>query len=153
MGRMQKIFFNLEPGSWHGFQTETLNATLVREGVYKLENSPFFVSDVSFRDWVAASRVEGKLLFDKVIVRSGHSTYRILLKDAEQNQKRWYEYWLKLQSVGCTYEENRSLNLPMLTVDVPAEVDIYSVYRLLQDGEEAGVWEFEEGHCGHPTRE
>jgi hypothetical protein len=46
---------------------------------------------------------------------------------------------------GCSYEEG-----VVLSVDVPPSVDIYAVYDLLEAGEIAGVWAFEEGHCGHP---
>jgi hypothetical protein len=52
-----------------------------------------------------------------------------------------------LQAAGCSFEgvEGR-----LLAVDVPPRANIHHVYHLLQHGEDDGVWEFEEGHCGHP---
>jgi uncharacterized protein DUF4265 len=58
--------------------------------------------------------------------------------------------WERLQALGCTYEQASS---HLLLVDVPPHADIYAVYVLLEEGENAGVWDFEEGHCGHPLRE
>ena len=47
-----------------------------------------------------------------------------------------------------SYEEGDAL-----AVDVPPKADIYEVYSLLEAGEQNGVWEFDEGHCGHPLVE
>ena len=38
----------------------------------------------------------------------------------------------------------------LLAVDIPPNVDIHKAYELLDYGEQAGIWGFEEGHCGHP---
>jgi Domain of unknown function (DUF4265) len=54
-----------------------------------------------------------------------------------------------LEKDGCTFEGARE---KLLAVDVPPRADIYGVYALLQRGEDAGAWEFEEGHCGHPLQ-
>ena len=45
-------------------------------------------------------------------------------------------------------EARWSLDVPV-AVDVPPHADIYAFYEALQEGENAGQWEFEEGHCGH----
>ena len=29
--------------------------------------------------------------------------------------------------------------------------DVFGVYRILQEGNEGGVWTFEEAHCGNPN--
>jgi len=34
---------------------------------------------------------------------------------------------------------------------VPSTTNIYEAYAALQAGEDADVWTFEEGHCGHAT--
>lgn len=36
-----------------------------------------------------------------------------------------------------------------MSVDVPPPADMYAVYKALEEGESAGLWEFEEAHCGH----
>ncbi len=145
---MQKVFINLPPDEWHGFLTESLNATRVGEGKYRLENTPFFARGVSYKDIVSVSENEGRLVLDKVLISSGHSTYRILLKSDPKGSRRWMDYWKPIEKLGCTYEENRELALTMLAIDIPGNVCVHEAYKLLEEGETAGVWEFEEGHCG-----
>lgn len=55
--------------------------------------------------------------------------------------------WSPLEALGCSYEEG-----PVLAVDVPRCADIHAVYELLEAGASRNVWDFEEGHCGHPLR-
>lgn len=49
-----KIVFELEADAWHGSSTESLWATPVGYGSFKLLNSPFYVFNVSFQDFVFA---------------------------------------------------------------------------------------------------
>jgi len=144
--RRVKVTFRLEPGMWHGSATETLWAEPVGPGLCRLENSPFFAFGVSFQDVVLA-RVEADLLvFVQAIERRGHSTYRIIPRAGRNGDVP--ERWAKLREFGCTYEEGPN---GLLAVDVPPETNIFDVYAALQAGENAGVWGFEEGHCGHST--
>ena len=140
-----RVLFQLEPGAWHGSVTERLWAEPVGLRQYRLNNSPFFAFGVSLGDIVFAEEREGQLMFVGVSIRGGHSTYRIRL--TEGKRESFHSYWEGLQLLGCSYEEGQ-----VLAVDVPPGTDIYKVYALLEAGESAEVWEFEEGHCGHPLR-
>lgn len=145
---LTKIFFQLERDQWHGYATESLFAEELADGKFRLENSPFFVKGVSFGDMINAVWSQDRYVFTKVIVHSGNSTYRVLFsKDADLSKLA--DYWKPLEKLGCTFEENNKLSLKMLTIDVPSNADIYTVYRHLEAGVDAGVWDFEEGHCGH----
>ncbi|MEM7137922.1 MAG: DUF4265 domain-containing protein [Myxococcota bacterium] len=138
-----KVVFRLESDAWHGSATETLWGTLLSDGRVRLENSPFFAFGVSFRDIVAVEEANGELVFDRVVIFGGHSTYRII---KTSNEEALFErYWKALRDIGCTYEEGR-----VLAVDLPPDTDVYAAYDALQAGEDAGAWGFEEGHCGHP---
>jgi Domain of unknown function (DUF4265) len=142
-----KITFPLELGAWHGFATERMWAQKVSDNRYRLRNSPYFARGVSFEDVVFAELdPQEELIFTGVSLRSGHSTYRIVLK-FELDSLQFREHWAPLEKDGCTFEGARE---KLLAVDVPPRADIYGVYALLQRGENAGAWEFEEGHCGHP---
>jgi hypothetical protein len=143
---MVKIIFNLEPDAWHGNVTESLWAERVGTGRYRLKNTPFYAHGVSFEDIIFAEERDGELVFSRISTSAGHSTYRIM--PTSPDRKGFEQYWNKIEELGCTYEEG-----PVLAIDVPPETDIYKVYRLLEEGEKAGVWHFEEGHCGHPLRD
>ncbi len=77
-------------------------------------------------------------IVNSVVEPSGHSTYRII-SGVEVFTRRWPI----LSRCGCTYERADDR---LVAIDVPAH--IVSVYRALEDGERAGEWDFEEGHCG-----
>jgi hypothetical protein len=145
---MVRVLFHLasEPQSWHGSVTERLWATPLKDGTYRLENTPFFVFGVSFEDIICAENRSDNLEFVKVAARGGHSTYRIL------PAKNWAQLfvlkWQELASLGCTYEEGSA---SLLAADVPPTADINVVYRILEEGERSEIWSFEEGHCGHQT--
>jgi hypothetical protein len=144
---MEKVLFNLEPGVLHGSATETLWAEKVGHDAYQLQNTPFYAKGISLDDTIIARFQDGIPVFDKVLSAGGHSTYRIIVSKA-----RWDDfqgYWNPIRLCGCSFEEGQNR---LLAMDVPAEADIHTVYKLLEDGESNGVWTFEEGHCGHATR-
>ena len=146
--RLERIVFRLDPGSWHGNATERLWAEPLGNDRFRIRNTPFYVFGVSNDDVVLAADVERQTVFSRVVLRSGHSTYRLRLEAHDLSASSFVQGWTPLQELGCSYEEG-----PVLAVDVPPAADIYAVYELLQAGEDAGVWEFEEGHCGHPLAE
>ena len=54
-------------------------------GGYRLNNIPFFVKNLALDDVVAARKGDrGELVFDRVLSRSGHSTFRIWLSAEKQ---------------------------------------------------------------------
>jgi hypothetical protein len=145
-----RVRFELEADAWHGYGSERLWAEPVAENRYRLRNSPFYAYGISTEDVVFAKPdASAGLLFEGVSLRGGHSTYRILSKQGLE-EVAFRAPWERLQVLGCTYEQ---ASPHLLSVDVPPHADIYAVYALLERGENAGVWDFEEGHCGHPLRE
>ena len=117
----------------------------VAGGDYQLRNVPFFAYGLSFEDTVQVRKAGEQLLIRKVRSRSGHSTYRIFVKDDADFEKAWGG----LESLGCSYERATE---HLYAVDVPAGASIYAVFAALEGGKRHGAWDFEEGHCGHPTR-
>jgi hypothetical protein len=136
--------FVLDPGAWHGTATERLWAEPLGGRRYRLRNTPFFAFGVSTEDIVFANEKDGQLVFAGVSIASGHSSYRLRL-NVPRTDPAFAEAWAPLEALGCTYEEGE-----VLAVDVPPRVNIHEAYRLLTDGESKGLWEFDEGHCGHP---
>jgi hypothetical protein len=142
-----RVTFHLDPEEWHGSATERLWAEPLGAGRYRLRNSPCYAFDVSAEDVVLAAEEADQLEFSSVLARGGHSTYRLMLG---QGKERFEAHWSHLQELGCSYEQGPG---SLLSVDVPPTSDIYDVYERLEDGARAEVWDFEEGHCGHPLRD
>jgi len=142
---LEKVFFKLDD-DWHGYSTESVWAQNVGSDQYKVRNVPYYVKNVSVEDVVAVQKQDSKLFFSMVSKRAGHSTYRIML-DAQADDKKFGQYWNKLEEIGCTYERGQG---SLYAMDVPSETNIYKTYEFLEVGEKDGIWDFEEGHCGHP---
>lgn len=126
-------------------QSETVWAKKVEVDKYEIINSPFFAYGISYGDLVKVIRVEKELYYHGTIKLSGHSTYRVFL-DKNLNDDFDF-YWAMLSSLECTYEK-ATKNL--YSIDVPPTSNINKVYEILELGEKRNIWEFEEGHCGHP---
>ena len=146
-GSLEKVVFPLEPDAWHGHATETMWAELVSPGLYRLRNLPFYARGVSVEDVVHAQFAGDALVFSSVAARGGHSTYRLFV-DGGIESPEFRLWWKRLETLGCSFEQADRL----LAVDVPPSADIYEVYRIFEQGEQAKVWDFQEGHCGHPVK-
>ena len=144
--KLSKVTFELEKSDWHEHATETMWAVLLTDNAYSLRNVPFYAYGVSYGDVVVAEAVYGENLFRRVFERGGHSTYRIFLI-GEKSEKQFEQAWEPLRKIGCLYERATDY---LVAADVPPETDIYEAYAALEKGQAAGVWDFEEGHCGHP---
>ena len=145
---LKKIYFILAPDEWHGYDTESVWAEEISKNKFRVGNSPFFAKGVSFEDIVATKRINHQDIYDKTLISSGHSTYRLLVKD-HNFPEPFNSYWKPIEKLGVSYEENTKLALRMFALDIPPATDIEKVYALLEEGENAGIWDFEEGHFGH----
>ena len=127
----EKIRVLLEPNDW-GYETEGLQAEKVSEEKYRVRSSPWFAFDISNEDIVTTYIKEGIVYFSKVIIRGGHSTYRIILK----NKNEFERFWKPIQKAGCFYEFAEG---SLYSIDVMPKADIDEVYSLLEEGEKQEI--------------
>jgi len=144
---LTKVYFTLDASDWHGKSSESLWAEVLSVEKFKLKNSPFFAKGISFEDIVLTEKYDGKKYYIRTAISSGHSTYRIILEKT-MTEHDFRRFWLPLQNIGCSYEST-SIDFLIYAVDVPPKTNIYYVFDLLSAGESAGIWGFDEGHCGH----
>lgn len=148
---LERIVIELEKATWHGYSTESLWAERIGPNRFRLRNVPFHAYGLSHEDVVVTTETAEAPVVSAVVERGGHSTYRLFLEEGvDVDSEAFREHWEPIESLGCTYERATPR---LLAVDVPREADIYEVYRLLEQGTAAGVWDFEEGHCGHRLQE
>jgi hypothetical protein len=149
MGNLVKISFRLDPKLHGGVVGESLWAEQVGRNRFRLDNTPFSVHDVSYRDVVFGRRGrDGRLRFAGISLRGGHSTCWIAARD-ELESAPFQDRWKRLRELGCKAE--RAVRL--LAVDVPPATDFAAVEELLEAGFVADVWEYEIAHCGHAVGE
>jgi len=119
----------------------------VGTGRVRLRNTPFSVPGLSLNDVVFTKRRKGVLTIAGVSLRGGHSTYWILTCAGAD----WEGQWARLRQLGCTYEGTQLGDGRVgLAADVPPHAPIEKVLALLDEGVATGVWEYDEGHRGHP---
>jgi hypothetical protein len=143
-----KIKFPLPAKDASGVDAEWLWAEPESNGHFVVRNVPFLVNGFSFGDTVRAKFENECLVFDGVVSHSGHSTYRIYAKAAEDNPGL-QALCENLAALHCEFER---ANNKLLGIDVLPAADIYAVYACLDSAERSGILEFDEGHCGHPLR-
>jgi hypothetical protein len=145
MSQLIKVRIELHPENLLNSSAETLWAEPLGGGLFKLQNSPFGAYGFSYEDIVICdnSNIPNVL---GVHQNSGRSTYRILLKPNVIDSTAFKNIWEEFDHIGCTYEGSES---KLLAVDVPAETNIFEVYKLLEIGEDIELWEFEEAKCAH----
>lgn len=156
MNNLRKMLIKLDPGDWHGHPIERVWIEPVSdEGktpIFRVQSSPFFAKGLSYGDLVQArqSSERSDLEFERVISSGGHSTYMLLVNPDES---RFEQYWAPLNRLGASYEQGAHLQTSMgmrifYSVDVPTTSDLPTVYKLLEAGENDGVWLFQEGNVG-----
>lgn len=131
---------------------ENVHALSVGADLYRIDNSPFYAYDLSYRDTVRAERSQGRLLFKETVARGGHSTYRVKLEEGNSHED-FLARFEALSALGVTFEGTSRSKRHLYAMDVPPEVDVQRVYDVLTRGEEDSFWEFEEAHFfrGHDT--
>lgn len=147
-----KIYFPADSKEWHGANGEWLWSSIEGRDRYKVENNPIYLYGISYHDIVSAiTTPDGKLHFENIIEKSGHSLYRVILNEGV-HKSAFLARWLKLDELGCSYESNSNPE-HIFSIDVPPDVDVYAVYDVLSSGFEEGVWDFEEADFQHKLRD
>lgn len=124
---------------------ENMHAAPLPDGTFRLDNVPFRVCGISLGDEFRVVPKEGRLFFEEIVRRSGHSTYRVRLAP-ERSHDVFLNSWSSLEEAGCTFEGSDLDGRRLYAIDVPPEADVTAVYKKLEEGEERGIWQFEEGH-------
>src|ERR1700761_1953400 len=98
-----------------GYKTESVWAT--KEGsYYRINNIPFFATNVALDDLVSAEEDNGALYFESLIEPSGHSAVQMIIFDENEVMKIGRE----LEELGCTWEGSHIKTL--ISIDVPKEI-------------------------------
>jgi hypothetical protein len=141
-----KILFELERDE-EGYppaSVETLWAIKAGDGLFKIDNIPFFVYGIAVDDIVSAVPEEGVFRFKEVVHPSGHSTLRVVVYDqAEVSAAREL-----FKQLGCSTELS---HLPRLfAVDVPPSVSLDTLREVLDAGKRQDRWGYEEACLAEP---
>lgn len=143
-----KVGFKLPKSDWHPHTVEWVWAESLGNNLYRLRNTPFYAYGYSFLDVVKGIQENNAIYVHKSHKPSQHSTYRIAFYNKDIPEKDYLKYMEELLELGCTYE---SYNI-LFAIDVPPEVDIEKVYKILSENEKKEIWGFQEAHYAHPHK-
>jgi hypothetical protein len=141
----RKVSFELEqdedgypPDRWENLWTFEAD-----EGLYCVDNIPFYVKGISSGDLISTEGDGEQLLFKKLVRPSSNSVIRVLVSDVATVQAARDSF----RALGC---ESELSHVPKLfAVEIPGDVDFGPVGELLAEGDEAGRWHYEEGVLRH----
>ncbi|HEX5751251.1 MAG TPA: DUF4265 domain-containing protein [Archangium sp.] len=135
-----KIVFKLEKDEddYPPLDYEGLWALPVGEGLFQIDNVPFFARGIAHGDIVSAAPEQRELRFREVVRPSGHSTLRLIIYD----EKDIPSVRALLQEMGCSIEQSHIPGL--ISVDVPPTVSLAVLRTALDEGEAQERWGYEE---------
>ena len=141
--KLVKVFFVQKNASGE-FETESLWCK--KSGKYFIVDSiPFITKRIALGDIIKAEYDTGDkcYYFDDFISTSGNSTIQILLNDIQFIDKIREE----LNSFECESEVLLQLNI--IAVNVPAQVNYLKIKQYLDFGEQKGLWVYGEICLSH----
>jgi len=140
-----KIFFELIPDEdeYPPDKWESMWAWELPEGLFCVDNIPFYVKGISSGDVISAKDDGEKLIFENLVRPSLNSVIRVYVSDSEDVQTARDNF----RALGC---ESELSHVPKLfAVEIPGDVNFDPVANLLAEGDEGGRWKYEEGVLRH----
>jgi hypothetical protein len=140
-----KILFHLEQDEdgYPPASVETLWAFELGEGLYKIDNTPFFATGIAVEDVISAEPEAGMLVYKEVVHPSGHSTLRVVV----YNHDEVPEVRGLFKQLGCPTEQSHLRGL--IAIDVPPSVSWDELKRVLDTGRAQDRWDYEEACLAH----
>ena len=106
-------------------EVETLWAEPLGEHIYRLDNSPFYVYSVSWRDEVLAPpSADGLPTVQRVVSKSGNRTVRIRLDPPYEDGNESAKVMQQLVAMGCSFEGSRNR---LMSVNIPPGLSLNAV--------------------------
>jgi hypothetical protein len=132
-----KVLFRVENDDGSA-EVETLWATDLGDGRYKLDNSPFYAYSVSWEDVVYAPYSDDEQFptFERVVEKSGNRTIRIFFDPPAAEGNESNRILQGLIDRGCSFE---GASPSYIAINIPPAVSLERIRDFLFDSEV--VWE------------
>ena len=135
-----KIAFDLDVDAdgWPPSDVETMWASKTADGLFRLDNIPFYALGVADQDIVTAEEDdEGRLVFCEVVTPSEFSTVRVHVSESEDKDAVRSEF----KAIGC---DSEGMQGRLFAMSIPS-VSLVAAIEKVHAGEAAGRWDWEEG--------
>jgi len=121
---------------------ETIWAEPVDEGYYKVDNIPFFATNLAYNDIISVEDENGVLYFNNLIKASGHSTLQIVFFEKSKEN----DVLKRLEEMGCEWEGMQGGGY--YAVDVPPDKDYNAIIKMLDVKHQNSVLDYKEACVG-----
>jgi hypothetical protein len=112
-----------------------------RVDYFQIASIPFYLKNISLGD-IVRTKMEGKIFeFDAVLDRSGHNTYRLLLKTTNPDDPDFTTN--ELLEKGLSVEQQHG---DFFAVDVPPSIDQQAIDAYSVAESESGRWDMQDGY-------
>lgn len=147
---LAKMTFVQDDGQGIYSQTEKMWVSDLGDQKYRLDNTPFDIHGVSYKDVVLGKRFGDTLFFIEVLERGGHSTIQIEVVDTAY-RTTFLDYGDELMDLGCEFEINDMDETKILAMDIPPEAPLSEILQLLEHGQSQGIFTYEKAHIYEPS--
>jgi hypothetical protein len=139
---MRKVFFGLEQDEdgYPPFAVESVWAEEAQDGLFVLDNIPFFARQATLGGLVSAVYEDDAPCYASTVQSSGNSLIRVVMCDNHDPA----ELRSSLISIGCSTELFSRNSLRLIAVNVPLTTPIGDVRAMLERGCDEGHWDYEE---------
>ena len=135
-----RVLLDQETG-WPDTESEGLWALPLTNGLFRIENTPFFAFALSNGDEISASPDDDDVLWLTGVVRRGGSmTVRIIPIDRTDSLEGIAAEFRAIGVAGEGFREYR-----LMALDLRPELDLPAIKKVLQAGVASGRWHYEEG--------
>jgi hypothetical protein len=124
------------------YLTEMVKAEKVGE-YYRIATIPFFAKHLAIGDLISVDTEDGVHYFDDIIEKSGNTTIRIIIKDKIKAQ----DLLTKVSERGAILYKLKTSDI-LVALDIPDKLNYESIKVLLDLGQTADIWEYEEACLG-----
>lgn len=138
------VLLEKEEADYPPYDYEELWATPVGEGLFRIENVPFFARGLARGDLVSAVSEGEVLRFQEVSQASGHSTIRLMVNDSNALPGIIQRF----ESQGCSSETTLGR---LVALDVPPSVSLEDLRERLEMGFAQSQWDYEEACIFQPS--
>ncbi len=139
----KKVYFHLEQDDGYPpISIEMLNVSALGGDLYRIENTPFFISNVSYNDVVMAvpNDATEHLEFKAVVEQSDFTALSIILMDSSMDTLLMDLF----RGLDCVIEYGEFGVYRVLAVAVPSNVDYESLREELQSFEDRELISYSE---------
>lgn len=109
-----------------------------KEGLYTIENIPFFARDVTIDDVVSVIEVDGELFYGLTVVPAQNSLIRVIYYTGTDP----FDISDRLSLLGCDTEIDS--NRHIIAVNIPITTPLANVCDFLREGFLQDLWDYEE---------